>query len=85
MFAIDWMPKALRQLRKIHEQTIRDELVDAAEALHDFPNCKNIKALVNHRYGYRLRVGRYRILFDVDNVVNIIAIQEVKKRNERTY
>ncbi|MFO1431161.1 MAG: type II toxin-antitoxin system RelE/ParE family toxin [Candidatus Competibacteraceae bacterium] len=85
MFDIDWMPKALRQLRKIREQTIRAELVDAAETLRDFPNCPNVKALVNHRYGYRLRVGRYRILFDVYNVVNIIAIQEVKKRNERTY
>ena len=48
MFDIDWMPKALRQLRKIREQTIRAELVDAAETLSDFPNCQNIKALVNH-------------------------------------
>ena len=43
MFNIDWMPKALRQLRKIREQSIRAELVDAAETLRDFPNCQNIK------------------------------------------
>jgi mRNA-degrading endonuclease RelE of RelBE toxin-antitoxin system len=41
--------------------------------------------LRNHRYGYRLRVGRYRVLFDHVDVIRIIKIQEVKKRDERTY
>ena len=38
-----------------------------------------------HRFDYRLRVGRYRVLFNYADVVKIIEIQEVKKRDERTY
>ncbi|MCX8589007.1 hypothetical protein J3U14_10860 [Gilliamella sp. B3801] len=32
-----------------------------AEALADMPNCANVKALTNHKYQYRLRVGNYRV------------------------
>ena len=44
-----------------------------------------VKQLVNHKYDYRMRVGRYRVLFNCENEVKIIRIEEVKKRDERTY
>jgi mRNA interferase RelE/StbE len=46
---------------------------------------RNVKVLVNHAYGYRLRVGIYRVFFDFDGAVRIVSIEEVKKRDERTY
>ena len=49
------------------------------------PDCQGVKALTDHRYGCRLRVGRYRVLFDYDGEVRIVEIQEVKKRDGRTY
>jgi mRNA-degrading endonuclease RelE of RelBE toxin-antitoxin system len=49
------------------------------------PDCRNVVSLSGHVYGYRLRVGRYRILFDWEGDVRIVEIQEVKKRDERTY
>jgi hypothetical protein len=45
------------------------------------PNTIKLKS----RSEYRMRVGSWRIFFDVDQFVRIIKIQEVKKRNERTY
>jgi mRNA-degrading endonuclease RelE of RelBE toxin-antitoxin system len=84
MNTIKWHTKALKQLRKIDRQdnaTIRS----AVNALAAMPDCQGVKVLTNHRYGYRLRVGRYRVLFDYDGDVHIVEIQEVKKRDERTY
>ena len=85
MNSIDWQPKALRQLRKIDARAgkqIRDavgiELIDLAKA-------RNVTALTNHDYGYRLRVGNYRVFFDYDGAVRIVSIEEVRKRDERTY
>ena len=43
------------------------------------------RAWANHEYGFRMRVGNWRILFDVEDRIKIIMIQEVKKRDERTY
>jgi len=39
--------------------------------------------LTNHAYSYRLRVGDFRVFFEFDGDVNIIDIEEVKKRDER--
>jgi mRNA interferase RelE/StbE len=85
MYDIDWRTKAYRQLSKIRSLRIRKEIFDAAETLRHWPDCRNVKALTGHKYGYRLRVGDWRILFDVQNRIRIIMIQEVKKRDERTY
>ena len=55
------------------------------ETLRNWPACQNVKALTSHEYGYRMRVGDWRILFDVKDRIRIITIQEVKKRDENTY
>ena len=63
----------------------RVAITDATRTLVNFPECKNVKLLKNYIYDFRLRVGRYRVFFDFDGQIKIIAIQEVKKRDERTY
>lgn len=86
MNLIDWKPKALKQMRKIPAQagvairnSVNEELVDLTKA-------RNVKALTNHEYGYRLRVGDYRVFFDFEGgAACIVGIEEVRKRDERTY
>jgi mRNA interferase RelE/StbE len=53
--------------------------------LLDLSKARNVKALTNHEYGFRLRVGNYRVFFDYDGAVSILSIEEVRKRDERTY
>ncbi|MBV8048964.1 MAG: type II toxin-antitoxin system RelE/ParE family toxin [Paludibacterium sp.] len=84
MNSIHWTPKAARQLRKLDKPAQRD-VFEAVSDLANMPECRNIKALTGHPFGYRLRVGHYRVLFDWDGRLRIIEIQEVKKRDERTY
>ena len=43
------------------------------------------KRLTNHDCDYRLRVGNYRVLFNHDELIMIVSIEGVKKRDERTY
>jgi mRNA-degrading endonuclease RelE of RelBE toxin-antitoxin system len=85
MYGIEWQPKAYRQLRKIKERDTLAAIKNAVLELAHWPDCRNIKAMANHASGYRLRVGNWRILFDVHDRIGIILIQEVEKRNERTY
>jgi len=81
---VKWSKKAKRQLTKVPIK-YRIAITDATRALVNFSECKNVKPLKNHIYDFRLRVGRYRVFFDFDGQIKIIAIQEVKKRNEHTY
>jgi mRNA interferase RelE/StbE len=76
--------KSLKQLRKIDRQD-NAKIRRAVNELMAMPHCLNGKALTNHAYGYRLRVGRYRVLFDWQDIVKIVEIQEVRRRDEHTY
>ncbi|MBT5761005.1 MAG: type II toxin-antitoxin system RelE/ParE family toxin [Candidatus Marinimicrobia bacterium] len=84
MYKIEWQPKAYRQLNKIAEKKTKISILDAVDTLVNWPNCKQVKSLKN-RNGYRIRVGRWRVLFDVAKKLKILKIEEVKKRDERTY
>ncbi len=85
MNAINWQPKALRQLRKIDAHTGKQIRAAVSTQLVDLSKARNIKALTNHAYGYRLRAGNYRVFFDFDGNVRVVSIEEVRKRDERTY
>ena len=85
MAKITWKGRARRQAKRL-DRTAVVEVVAAIETLSQWPECSNVKPLRRHKYDYRLRVGRYRVLFDVETGDPvIIQIQEVKKRDERTY
>lgn len=85
MNTIHWTPKATRQLRKLKDKEAQKRIYRGVQPLSDFPDCPGIKRLTNHDYSYRLRVGDYRIFFEFDGSVRIVSIEEVKKRDERTY
>lgn len=85
MNAINWQPKALRQLRKLDAQAGKQIRNAVTTELVDLSKARNVNALTNHEHSHRLRVGSYRVLFNFDGAVHIISIEEVRKRDERTY
>ena len=86
MHRIEWKPKALKQLRKIDPQHGAAIRKSVTAELTDLSQASNVKALTNHQYGYRLRVGNYRVFFDHGGgTARVVHIEEVKKRDERTY
>ena len=85
MNTINWKPKAFKQLEKIKETAARKRIYTEVQALSNFPECPGVKKRVNHDYSYRLRVGDFRVFFEFNGNIHIISIEEVKKRDERTY
>jgi mRNA-degrading endonuclease RelE of RelBE toxin-antitoxin system len=82
---INWLPKALRQLRKIEVQQAAKIRFAVTSELADLKQARNVKALTDHAHGYRLRIGSYRVFFEYDGSIRIVTIEEVRKRDERTY
>ena len=85
MNRIEWHIRAARQLRKLPVADQKRITAAVTEKLEQFPQCSDVKALVNHRCGYRLRVGNFRVFFDFDGGIRVALVQEVKKRDSRTY
>ncbi len=80
-----WQPKAVKQLKKIGDRVVQERILKTTRSLSQFPDCSNVKRLTDHEPTHRLRVGNWRVLFNVFEEVNIVSIEEVKKRDENTY
>lgn len=84
--AIQWSCKGQPDnCARSKEKSARQRIFAEVQLLATFPDCVNVKKLTNHVYSYRLRIGDYRVFFEFDGAVRIVLIEEVKKRNERTY
>jgi len=82
MKSIVWKNRALRQLRKIRGRKTRSDIYTAVGTLKHFPDCPNVKKVKTTEL-FRLRVGRWRVFFTES--LEIVTVEEVKKRDERTY
>ena len=85
MNTIAWQPWAIRQLRKLPQRANAEIRAAVSTELADLKRARKVTALVNHEFSHRLRVGIYRVFFEFDGAVRIVTIEEVRKRNERTY
>lgn len=83
-----------KTLVKIPHKNIQNEIMDAVLGLADNPfpyGTKYFKRLTvplqfyNLTAQYRLRVGNYRVLYDVDTEKGIVWILHLRKRDDRTY
>jgi len=61
---IEIRKSAIKDLKHISEP-FKTKIHNKILELKDFPNILNIKKLTNFEPAYRLRIGNYRILFDV--------------------
>lgn len=86
MAIIRWDNKALKQISKI-DTRYKGKILLAIEQLKNFPSVElDLIRLKGTQNQFRIRVGFYRVLFElVDGEPKIITIQAIKKRDEQTY
>jgi len=82
---ISWTKRATKQWLVLPLKD-RQTVASAVRALENWPKCTNVVALTG-RDEYRLRVGRFRVIFSVDTLQRpiVVRIEEVRKRDEQTY
>jgi mRNA interferase RelE/StbE len=82
-YAFRWRERAVRQLRAIPQPTALTILRALAE-LGDDPRRPdvNIKKLAGYDDRYRLRVGDYRVIYDISDRQLIILVVGVGHRRE---
>jgi len=80
MYQIKWTSKASKQLQNLPHIIIK-RIWDAIDDLKENPFQSDIKKLSGQPF-YRLRVGDYRVIFDLKKKLLIILILEVGHRNK---
>ena len=80
MYELLYSPVALKQLEKI-ERDLQERILSVLERLRIRPESCDIKKLIG-THGYRLRVGKYRIIFDLDkNKLKILILEIGHRKN----
>jgi mRNA interferase RelE/StbE len=77
-YQIKFKPKALKDLEQFPEN-IRERIISKIEAMQDDLQ-GDVKRLTNFTPEYRLRVGDYRVLFELEE--QTIMIYRVKHRSK---
>ena len=90
MIEIEYTKKATKQMKKLKNPVAMSKLMDLIEEIQPLSkpdDHKNVIQLVNHQYTHRVSSGDYRALLNYsDNEkIKIAHVEEVKKRDERTY
>jgi mRNA interferase RelE/StbE len=83
IFEIRWDKKALAFLRRL-DRHISDRIVRKVDGLKSDP--KRYLEVLGEIHGYKLRVGDYRIIIDVDwdsKIISVLLIGHRKKIYEK--
>ena len=75
---------AQKEIRTL-DQTVRSRILQALHSLADNPRPSGCRKLVGAQNRWRLRIGDYRVIYeieDIDRRVNIIAVRHRSKAYE---
>ena len=61
---IEWKKSTRKDLRKLPSLTV-DKIIEVVEALAENPFPHGVEKLSGSEYAYRIRVGDYRIIYEV--------------------
>lgn len=77
-YTVGLKPRAIKELRRLQKQDAT-RVADALERLADDLS-GDVKRLTNVSPEYRLRVGPYRVLFEIENEEDIVVYRIVHRR-----
>ena len=88
MFRLEVSPAADRDLAKLKGRIRKQDferLRAAVRSLADEPRPQGVRKIKGTERAYRIRVGSYRVVYEVYNDDNLVLILQVTRRSETTY
>lgn len=81
MYRIELRPAAVRDLRKL-DTVVRRRLAAAIDRLAQTPRPPGVEKLQGQEDRYRVRVGEYRILYEIEDRALLVLVVRVGHRRE---
>lgn len=81
VYRIEISPSASRQLKKL-DRTIQGRIFSRLDRLAEEPRPRDASKLEGHEASYRVRVGDYRIIYDLFDDVLVVFVIRVGHRRE---
>jgi mRNA interferase RelE/StbE len=79
-YRVEFTAAAARQVKKL-PRPARDRVLDAVEDLADDPRPHGAKKLVGEQTAWRIRIGDYRVIYDIfDNELTVSVVRAAHRR-----
>ena len=88
VYRVDISPAADRDLEKLKGRIrIQDfeRLRNAVRSLAENPRPQRARKIRGAEKAYRVRVGNYRVVYDIHDSDNLVLILQIARRSETTY
>lgn len=79
-YHVEILPRAVKSLKKLPDPDYR-RVRDAIRALGADPRPRGCKKLVG-RKGWRIRVGNYRVIYEIAGSVCVVTVMDVGHRGD---
>ena len=80
-YRIEFARSATKDLRTIDRQWL-PRIASAIDALADDPRPSGCKKLVGSEHTYRIRIGDYRIVYDIHGAKLVVSVIRVRHRRD---
>jgi mRNA interferase RelE/StbE len=80
-YRIEWKTSALRELKRLDRQMV-PRIVRAIESLSADPQPQGVRKLQGSERTYRMRVGDYRVIYDLLESRLVVQIIRVRHRRD---
>ncbi len=80
-YRVEFTTAAARQVKKL-PRPARDRLLTAIEGLQDDPRPHGAKKLVGEQTAWRIRVGDYRVIYDVLDAELVVTVVRAGHRRD---
>lgn len=80
-YRIEWKRSATKDLRRLPSETIA-KILAVVDALASNPYPTNVRKLTGFEHTYRIRVGDYRVVYDIHSSVLVIDVIRVRHRKD---
>ena len=80
-YQIEWKPSAIRELKRLDRQVVQ-RIISSIEQLQNSPFPSGYRKMRSAEHSYRLRVGDYRVVYEVFHSRSLIQIVRVRHRKD---
>jgi len=88
VYRLEVSPAADRDLEKLKSRIRREDferLRDAVRSLAEEPRPQGVRKIKGADNAYRIRVGSYRVVYDIYDSDKLVLLLQIARRSETTY
>lgn len=80
-YNVQFVASAAKEFRALPVE-VKHRVGSVIESIHNNPLPPGVRKLSGHKHLYRIRVGQYRVVYEIDDQQELIRVTRIRHRRE---